>query len=87
MCCFLYSFVGLFVVVYLTIFFAISANSAVHAVMSTLSLLGGVVLVNILGFVYGLETGLFVLALVFDVVLLCTFIPLFRRRLTSFELR
>ena len=87
LCCFLYSYVALFVIVYLTIYFAIAANSAVQAVLSTLGLVGSVLLVNVLGFVYGINTGLFFLVLVADIALLCTFIPLFRKRIRAFELR
>lgn len=86
MCCFLYSYVGLFIVVYLTIFFAIKAATAVQAVLSTVGFLGGAVFLNLFGFMVGLES-LVVLALAVDVVVLCSFVPLFRRRLRAFELR
>lgn len=83
MCCFLYSYVGLFVVVYLTIFFAMKATSAVQAVLSTVGLLGGAVVLNVVS----LGSPFLVLALIVDVGILCSFVPLFRRRLRAFELR
>ena len=86
MCCFLYSYVGLFIVVYLTIFFAMKATSAVQAVLSAVGALGGAVFLNLFGFWLG-AGPIIILALVFDVVVLCGFVPLFRRRLRSFELR
>lgn len=86
MCCFLYSYVGLFIVVYLTIFFAIKATTAVQAVLSTVGFLGGAVFLNLFGLMVGVRSVI-VLAIVLDVVILCSFVPLFRRRLRAFELR
>ncbi len=89
MCCFLYSYVGLFVVVYVTIFFSIRASSAVHAVLATLGSIGGVVFLHVLAFVVGGSSaaGLIGLVVVFDVVLIAAFVPAFRSRLHRFELR
>lgn len=87
MCCFLYSYVALFAIVYVTIFFAIKANSAVQAVLSTLGFFGGLIFFNLVFFVGGLGNGLFLIALVGDVVLLIAFVPWFRKRLSSFEFR
>jgi hypothetical protein len=78
--------VGLFIVVYLTIFFALKATSAVQAVLSAVGTLGGAVFLNLFGFWLG-AGPIVVLALLFDVVVLCGFVPLFRRRLRAFELR
>ena len=86
MCCFLYSYVALFLVVYLTIFFAMKSTSAVQAVLSTVGVLGGAVFLNLFGFMLEVRP-IIVVALVFDVVVICSFVPLFRRRLRAFELR
>ncbi len=87
LCCFLYSYVGLFVVVYVTIFFAMRAASAVQAVLSTFGLIGATIFVNLLGFGLGTESGLFLIAVLYDFVLLAAFVPAFRKRLRTFELR
>jgi hypothetical protein len=82
-CCFLYSYVGLLIVVYLTIYFAIRATNTAQAIFWTFGSLGGLAFLNASCVLLG---GLGVMLLcVVDGLALCLFLPSFRGRLRSFE--
>ena len=83
-CSFLYSYVGLLVVVYVTIFFAIRAANTVQAVLLTFGSLGGVLAINAVALRLG-APGAFLFVFLLDGVVVFGFLPAFRRRLRSFE--
>jgi len=83
---FLYSYVALLVIVYLTIFFAIRSVNTVQAVLLALGSLSGLGLLHFFVILLAGSSGILALLLL-DAVLFVAFLPAFRKRIRAFEPR